>query len=1216
MWRRRAAGEADTTAPHLDDEDAVRVLGSRRGVDYGRWTGGPADTLRIDFELGWAGWREMRGNPEFRAMLERAGRQWSHRIADTWAAWDRPVGDLKGWLASTDPAIEVRVGARGETSARLEIDIRDDVLTGEFAGRGRTGVLTPGESWEPRFGSIVMDQEHLRDATDASLYRVLVHEIGHVLGAWEGDDTTQRHAPYTNPEAGTWSGPQVIAVHGGPAPFQDDSDPYTSVDGERDPGASRFDFSHSGVCTSIMAYCNRNTVPRPFAPHAIDFAFLEDLGMTVTEETDRPETYGLAGWTDYAGFSLSVSRDLQVELAHPEPRYDRAAGRWRHALDVTDVLHVGADAFGHRTTGGLARSFSTHSARGTVRYAGGLLGTALDLARLPPVTGDASLAVDLGTLDGTASFTSLQVHDGGTPAVFAGGALHYPFEVSSNDLVGTETDSTFRARFYGPNHEDVAGALHDPGAGLLASFGGTFDDRSSREEVVASADYMLGRARQRGRQIGPEDRWYRYRCESDSTCESRYTDMGEWMDWATVTRNDVLAATAGWNWRSSSSLVEDGRIARIARQSTATQSGLREHHVVDGYAGTMEHAAFGVGFEATSDLRADLIGTPLDRYGVWTGIQGARSGSSPDETARWSGRMLGYQHGIDSDEDAFVEGHATVAFFLPENRLSLEFSDIASRDGRRKLCDIRFRNLQPAADGTFEGDGMAGDLQGAFFGPSHQEVAGLFDHDATDLVGSFGAGRVPDIATPAELDVRAALRRSVDEEGMRHVGTGIAPPVDVLAERRDFHGVAVSSGEVQDGTSAERVVEYLQVQAGGALSGTGELSIVANRTPGLATFRDRPTIRLAAGANDELAAYVERAVHLVNSALPDENLIEFGETAAPPRAALEDVPDGQILVHFTSSPDHPNATRSFGWSWYAKFNNEAQRRELVRMRAAHLWLNSDAILNTAKVWNAETREWEVQELESPVVETGTVRKHYSEESVFAGVLQTLVRSLGLTAKVDHSRFEGSIVQDSSRPRTWHLPTIDRDALLAAYTRFEAGTQPEDLSVESLGPWDDTSFHVRGDLGIPGGEFSFGVGSRNGLVHPWAFGPEPLAALENNTALAGTVVWNGGLLGITPSEEAVAGGARLSVGLATLDGRLDFTGLEHWETGTAPGAAGTGTTWDDGDLGYSISVQGNAFVRTGGDDGDLTGAFLGRAHEGMGGTLERSDLTAAFGGTRH
>ena len=101
----------------------------------------------------------------------------------------------------------------------------------------------------------------------------------------------------------------------------------------------------------------------------------------------------------------------------------------------------------------------------------------------------------------------------------------------------------------------------------------------------------------------------------------------------------------------------------------------------------------------------------------------------------------------------------------------------------------------------------------------------------------------------------------------------------------------------------------------------------------------------------------------------------------------------------------------------------------------------------------------------------------------------------------------------------------------------------------------------------------------------------------------------------PSDETVAGNARLSVELTNLDGQLAFTNLEQWGVKEAPGVAGSGTTWEDGDLGYTIEVQGNTFVRTGGDDGEVTGAFFGAAHEVMGGALERDDLTAGFGGTR-
>ena len=196
-----------------------------------------------------------------------------------------------------------------------------------------------------------------------------------------------------------------------------------------------------------------------------------------------------------------------------------------------------------------------------------------------------------------------------------------------------------------------------------------------------------------------------------------------------------------------------------------------------------------------------------------------------------------------------------------------------------------------------------------------------------------------------------------------------------------------------------------------------------------------------------------------------------------------------------------------------------------------------------------------------------------------------------------------------------LYPIDREALLAAYGRLQPGTLPEDLSAESLGTWGDTSFHIRGELDSTGGGISFGVALRNGLAQPWASGRAPSTNLAEDSALSGTVTWNGALLGMTRSGETVAGASSLAIDLATLDGQLDFTGLEQWGAGAAPGTAGTGTTWGDGDLGYSVSVDGNGFTETAGDHGEVTGVFFGTSHQGMGGVVERNDLAVGFGGKR-
>ncbi|MDE0392612.1 MAG: hypothetical protein OXI57_11160 [Rhodospirillales bacterium] len=187
-----------------------------------------------------------------------------------------------------------------------------------------------------------------------------------------------------------------------------------------------------------------------------------------------------------------------------------------------------------------------------------------------------------------------------------------------------------------------------------------------------------------------------------------------------------------------------------------------------------------------------------------------------------------------------------------------------------------------------------------------------------------------------------------------------------------------------------------------------------------------------------------------------------------------------------------------------------------------------------------------------------------------------------------------------------LAPLDREALRALYGRLDPGDDPTDF-----GPWSSTSLHLAGN----GEHANFGVALRNGYAEPWAHGPMPSTPLAGNRALSGAATWEGTLLGLTPSAAAVAGDAEIGVNLASLTGRADFTSLETWAPNVAPGAAGTGTQWLDGDLGYLIAVSGNTFRETGGDHGRLTGIFTGRSHQGAAGTLERSDLTAAFGASR-
>ena len=479
-----------------------------------------------------------------------------------------------------------------------------------------------------------------------------------------------------------------------------------------------------------------------------------------------------------------------------------------------------------------------------------------------------------------------------------------------------------------------------------------------------------------------------------------------------------------------------------------------------------------------------------------------------------------------------------------------------------------------------------------------------------------------DILFPREHLVQGTQAPIVDLDGTLHVGANVAPPADLLTAAESYSGIATSSGWVQDGTAADRVIEFLRQHVGATTSEAGGGYTFTLPSTGLPTFSEPPTVRVASGTSDEFFEYAVRAVQLINAALPYERRIAFGSDRAPPLAAIEDIPDGEIYIDFAATADdwnlvnrdfRPGAAAIAQTDPIQEWDSVQQRWEYKGMRAAHVWFDLERIMNAAWVRNPDTGVYEETLLDMPV--TDPEIRVYRAESIFSIMVHELLHELGLLAHNDGEQFADSLMRGSSLLEIQMLPTIDGDALLAAYGRLKPGTEPEDLSAQSLGPWTDTSFHVRGEFDFPGGGVSFGVASRNGRAQPWAAGTTPWMELTDNPVLSGIVTWNGALLGITPSEETVSGSASLAVELSTLSGQLDFTRLESWGMDAAPGEMGSGTRWGDGDLAYSIEVHGNSFVQSGGDAGEVTGMFLGAAHEAMGGVLERADLAAGFGGKR-
>ena len=230
------------------------------------------------------------------------------------------------------------------------------------------------------------------------------------------------------------------------------------------------------------------------------------------------------------------------------------------------------------------------------------------------------------------------------------------------------------------------------------------------------------------------------------------------------------------------------------------------------------------------------------------------------------------------------------------------------------------------------------------------------------------------------------------------------------------------------------------------------------------------------------------------------------------------------------------------------------------------------------------------------------------------IVHELLHALGIWGHVDSVEFPDSIMGATGEyiPNLGHIISkIDREILQIMYM-----SQLTEL-YNDWGEWSDTSFHVMGRS--EDGALRFGVVLFNGLPQPWVTGVMPDTALADNNRLYGTATWSGSLLGFS-GPSPIAGDAELEVSLSTLtddDNEQDLRFRDIYFVNRYE--SDSDNRWfHTRDIDYKVAVTGNWFVNVG-DDGDaqgqLFGSFLGSEHEHMGGTVKRTDMVAAFGGSR-
>ena len=448
---------------------------------------------------------------------------------------------------------------------------------------------------------------------------------------------------------------------------------------------------------------------------------------------------------------------------------------------------------------------------------------------------------------------------------------------------------------------------------------------------------------------------------------------------------------------------------------------------------------------------------------------------------------------------------------------------------------------------------------------------------------------------PAEIDV---------SQGGRHFGIGPAfanerPDINDLETLSMRGAFVVGSGRWRDrygrdgSATALEVVRFLRsFQEQNYHDGGGDLVFV--------DFGAQKTLRIDSTAHASERRAAEAALRNINAALPWRHRILLGPDISE-SLATENIPEDEIHIHFTDGKA----------SWPDPGEGEEYEPNILGIGGS----NSDR--DAYRVLGGYTY------IDRQAVGRDATRMEFV-------VAHEILHAWGMGAHVDPDVYPDALLVPAlprnlnEVPRLWL--TLEGEALLAEI-KLTPGTRVSDLTVNDLGPWDEDGFHLFGQtrLGGPNAEtMQFGVGYRNGLGSPWAWGSVPATRLRDNPVMSGRrmATWAGSLLGFTGAGHPVGGDAEIGIDLSSLQGQADFRELESWASETHPGAPGSGLRWGDGDLHYTIGVVTEAgtevFVSTfaaGDDPGIVTGGFVGARHEGAAGVLEHPDLSAAFGATR-
>ena len=241
-------------------------------------------------------------------------------------------------------------------------------------------------------------------------------------------------------------------------------------------------------------------------------------------------------------------------------------------------------------------------------------------------------------------------------------------------------------------------------------------------------------------------------------------------------------------------LTKDGVHVRFSRYTSAAEtpegeplfegsgfSGLLEHGYFHANAIESEGQAPEINVIAIGDA-AGLNPLPGEDLAQTQSI-GAFASPASNGAAMWSGPMVGVS------ADGWVYGNVALTFDFQEITLDVAFSDVVGIYGSSRMFELDPWEDIPVANGTFQANEASRSIRGAFYGPSSQEIGGVFVDRGEAVAGAFGATREDAsdiIVEPAPVTVEPPMLSAAEHAALMrthatgadylNLGVWVAPP--------------------------------------------------------------------------------------------------------------------------------------------------------------------------------------------------------------------------------------------------------------------------------------------------------------------------------------------------------------------------------------------------------------------------------------------------------